>query len=68
MKMTDLKDTIADNAAGPAEARGATISVRKHSLLDQIAADRYLAEKAAAANPLRGFFRAKIVPPGADGT
>lgn len=45
--MTDLKDTIAENAAGPARARGDSTEVQQHSLPDQIAADKYLASKNA---------------------
>ena len=61
----DLKDTIKDNAQGPAEARGDSGSMRQHSLADQIAADRYLASKAAIANKGLGIRLVRIVPPGA---
>jgi len=60
----DLTDTIRENAAGPAEARGDSVSVRQHDLEDQIEADKYLAGKRAAADPTKAFTRAKIVPPG----
>jgi len=41
------------------------VNVEQHSLADQIAADKYLAAKdAAARNPAKGFARVKIVPPG----
>lgn len=65
--MSDLEDTILENASGPAEASGDSGSVKQHSLRDQIEADRYLASKAAAANAThRGLRFNKIVPPGAD--
>ena len=61
----DLKDTIRDNASGPKRASGDAGSVDQHALADQIAADKYLAGKdAAAKNPAKGFTRVKIVPPG----
>lgn len=60
----DLTDTIVTNAAGPAEAHGDAGGMKQHSLPDQIAADKYLAGRRAAANPAKGFTRLKIVPPG----
>ncbi len=60
----DLEDAIRENAAGPAEAHGDSGGVKQHSLPDQIAADKYLAGKRAAADPAKGFTRLKIVPPG----
>jgi hypothetical protein len=61
----DLTETIEDNAAGPKQATADGVTVQQHSLPDQIAADKYLANKAASANPARAFTRVKIVPPGA---
>jgi len=64
----DLKQTILDNAAGPAEARGDRGSMRQHGLLDQIAVDRYVAAKTAVADPTKktaGIRMGKIVPSGA---
>lgn len=61
----DLKDTIKDNAQGPAEARGDSGSIRQHSLKDQIEADRYLASRKAAAENRLGFLLVRLVPPGA---
>ena len=62
----DLKDTIQQNAQGPRQASVDGVSVQQHSLPDQIAADKYLAaKKAAATNPAKAFTRVKIVPPGA---
>jgi len=60
----ELEDVIRTNAAGPAEAHGDSGGVKQHPLPDQIAADKYLAGKRAAANPAKGFTRLKIVPPG----
>jgi len=62
--VADLEDTIRENAAGPAEAKGDSVSVRQHDLKDQIEADKYLASKRAAADPMKAFTRVKIVPPG----
>ena len=65
MADTDIEQAIKDNATGPKQASGDAGSVEQHSLADQIAADKYLAAKdAAARNPAKGFTRVKIVPPG----
>lgn len=62
----EIEDAIEQNAAGPQSASVDGVAVRQHSLRDQIAADKYLASKAAAhADPRRAFTRVKIVPPGA---
>lgn len=60
-----LENAIRENAAGPAKASGDSGSVEQHSLADQIAADRYLANKEAMRNPRRGVRFSKMVPPGA---
>ena len=60
-----LEQTIRDNASGPAKASNETGSVEQHPLRDQIEADRYLASKAAVANPKRALRLTKLVPPGA---
>ena len=61
----DLKDAIKKNAEGPKQASADGVTAQQHSLADQIAADKYLAAKdAAARNPAKGFARVKIVPPG----
>jgi hypothetical protein len=60
----DLKDTIKQNAEGPAEAHGDAGGMRQHSLPDQIAADKYLANKAALAGRGLGLRKVKIVAPG----
>jgi hypothetical protein len=62
----DLDDTIRENAQGPAKAAGDSGSMEQHKLTDQIAADRYLASKAAAKSKRRGLVLNKFVPPGAD--
>ena len=64
----DLKDTIAENAAGPAEARGDSGSIRQHSLADQIAADKHLAAKDAVSDSTKKTFGVRfgtLSPPGA---
>ena len=60
----DLKDTIAQNAQGPESAEVDGVRVKQHPLPDQIAADKYLANKAAGKNPAKALTRVKIVPPG----
>ena len=63
--MSDLEDTIRENAEGPAEAHGDSGGMKQHSLPDQIAADKYLAGKTAVGrDPAKAFTRMKIVPPG----
>jgi hypothetical protein len=63
---TDLSPQI--EAAVVAGVQSATVdgqTVTAIPIQDQIAADRYLASKAAVKNRNRGFRLAKIVPPGA---
>jgi len=60
----DLKDTIRNNAQGPAKAAGDSGSVEQHRLSEQIEADRYLASKEAARSKRRGLVFNKLVPPG----
>lgn len=60
----DLANTIKQNAEGPAEAHGDAGGMKQHSLPDQIAADKYLANKAALSSGSRGLRKLKIVPPG----
>ena len=60
----ELDSTIQENASGPKRARGDAGEMEQHSLGDQIAADKYLAEKNTRQNPAKGFTRVKIVPPG----
>lgn len=61
----DLKDAIASNAEGPAQASGDGISMRQHDLAQQIEADKYLAAKRARTDPRLALLLVKIVPPGA---
>ena len=61
----DLKDTIRENAVGPAKATGDSGSIEQHKLSEQIAADRYLCAKEAAKSKRRGLAFNKLVPPGA---
>ena len=61
-----LDETIRDNAQGPAKASGDSGSMEQHKIPDQIAADKYLASKAAAKSKSRGLVFNRIVPPGAD--
>lgn len=63
--MSDLAQQIEENAAGPAEATVDNQTVRRHSLRDQIEADRYLASKAATRKSGLGIKRTRAVPPGA---
>ncbi len=62
---TPTEQAIADNAQGPKQVTGDTGSVVQHNLADQIAADRYLASKAAVRSKGRGIVISKIIPPGA---
>ena len=60
----DLEDTIRQNAQGPARAQGDAGSVEQHPLPDQIAADKYLASKAATKTRTRGLLFNRLIPPG----
>jgi hypothetical protein len=60
----ELTDTIKRNAEGPAEAHGDAGGMKQHSLPDQIAADKYLANKSALGRRGLGLKRVKIIPPG----
>lgn len=64
---TDLSTEIATNAQGFSEARGDSSSMKKHSLPDQIAADKYLRAKSAQASSGLGFVLRRIIPPGTTG-
>ena len=61
----DLKDSIRDNAAGPASAEVDGQRVTQHKLKDQIEADRYVKSTEAVAKGHRGLRISKLVPPGA---
>jgi len=60
----EIENAIRQNAQGPASAEVDGVKVKQHSLPDQIAADKYLANKAAGRNPAKAMTRVKIVPPG----
>jgi len=62
----NLDDTIHENAQGPVKATGDSGSVEQHKLVDQIAADKYLASKDAVKAKRRGLRFNKLVPPGAE--
>ena len=59
-----LDDTIRENAAGPKQASGDSVSVEQHALGDQIAADKYLESKRASRRKGLGVKMAKISPGG----
>ena len=56
---------LADKADQPRAVRNGVGSVEQHSLADQIALDKYLADKSAVANPRRGARFSRLVPPAA---
>ena len=60
----DLDNTIRENATGPKRAKGDSGEMEQHSLTDQIAADKYLASKKAAAGKGFGMRLVKISPGG----
>lgn len=60
-----LEQEIRDNAAGPKKVQGDEGSVEQHSLADQIAADRHIANRNAQAGKGLGIKHFKLVPPGA---
>ena len=61
----DIENAIRQSATGPESAEADGVKIKQHPLSDQIAVDKYLAAKdAAARNPARAFTRVKIVPPG----
>lgn len=63
---SDLENTIADAAAGPAEVEGKdSARVKQQPLRDLIAADQYLQEKSSVGRKRRGLLFTKLVPPGA---
>ena len=60
----ELSESICQNAQGPARAQGDAGSVEQHPLPDQIAADKYLASKAATKTRKRGLLFNQLIPPG----
>ena len=59
-----IRDAIIENLTGPKQAVVDGVTVQQHSLADQIAAAKFLAEKEVAKNPARALVRVKIIPPG----
>jgi len=64
--MTDIADQIAENALHPKSITVDGESVTEHSLLDQIAADKYAQNRSALRNGTGPVF-SKIKPPGTHG-
>jgi hypothetical protein len=61
---TDLTDVIAEEAASPSSSASDGQSATGRPLADLIAADRYLAAKAAAQSRRKGLTFSKLIPPG----
>jgi hypothetical protein len=61
----DLDNSIRDAASEPAKASADGVSVERHPLPDQIAADKYLESKKASRAKGLGIKLAKISPGGA---
>ena len=61
--MSDISDSIAANALKPAAITVDGQSVTTRSAADQIAADKYLANKVAGGHPVFSLVRAKVVIP-----
>lgn len=62
--MSDISDSIEANALKPASITIDGQSVTTRSAADQIAADKYLANKAVSSNPFNCINLAKLIPPG----
>jgi hypothetical protein len=60
----EIQQSIAENAAGPRSVMSDGQSVNQHSLADQIAADKYLDEKAARNKRKLPIRLARITPGG----
>ncbi len=62
---TDNLDTqIRNNAAGPRKATGDSGSIEQHALVEQIAADKYLASRRASRSKGLGLKLVKVSPGG----
>lgn len=61
-----LEDSIKENAQGPKRAKGDSAEMEQHPLPDQIAADKYLASKAAAKKKGLGIKLTKLTPSGTE--
>lgn len=60
----EIRDAIASTAKGPKRVRTDAGEVESQDIEQQIAADKYLSAKAAAASPTRGLRFNRIIPPG----
>lgn len=60
-----IENAIRDAATTPQAVTADGVTVTQRPLADQIAADRYLASKAAAKTKTRGLRFTRIIPPGA---
>ncbi len=58
--MSDLSDSIEENAAQPKKMSVDGTSAEQHSIKDQIEADRYLQSQNAAAGKKRGIVLARF--------
>jgi hypothetical protein len=59
-----IREAIESNAKGPRSATTDGVQVTQHSIQDQIAADRHLAESTGAAKAHRGLRFTRLTPPG----
>lgn len=64
MASTDLTPNLTGIAQGPARAEADGVSMVAQDIAKVIAADRYLAAKAARGRRWRGLMMAKILPAG----
>ncbi len=60
----DIEDAILENAQGPESVVADGVSVKQHSLTDQIEAAKFLEGKAASFDPAAAIARRMIVLPG----
>lgn len=60
----EVSDALKQAAVGPKRVRTDAGEVEAHDLEQQIAADKYLAAKAAAASSGRGLRFNRLIPPG----
>ena len=63
----DLSSNIQGNATGPQTATADGVTFTQQPLLDQIAADKYLAAKQANQGPPFGIVIAGVIAPSAQG-
>jgi hypothetical protein len=60
----EIRDAIESTAKGPKRVRTDAGEVESHDITQQIAADKYLAAKAAMSTKSRGLRINKLLPPG----